>query len=70
MLTHEHLDGLADDVLLQRVGNGCEECFALLFHRYFRQVFARSSMVGFHSSLQNHLSGAISEHVIMKIVGL
>jgi hypothetical protein len=40
MLTHEHIDGFADDVLLQHVGNGCEECFALLFHRYFRQVFA------------------------------
>ncbi len=39
MLTHEHRDALSDDVLLERVGNGCEECFALLFHRYFRQVF-------------------------------
>jgi RNA polymerase sigma-70 factor (ECF subfamily) len=26
-------------VLLQRVNDGCEECFALLFHRYFRHVF-------------------------------
>jgi RNA polymerase sigma-70 factor (ECF subfamily) len=40
MLTHEHSDGFSDDVLLQHVGNGCEECFARLFHRYFRQVFA------------------------------
>jgi RNA polymerase sigma-70 factor (ECF subfamily) len=39
MLAHEHLDGVSDDVLLQRVSDGCEECFALLFHRYFRQVF-------------------------------
>ena len=39
MLTHEHIDGLADDVLLHHLGDGCEECFALLFHRYFRQVF-------------------------------
>jgi DNA-directed RNA polymerase specialized sigma24 family protein len=39
MLSHEHLDRFSDDVLLERVGNGCEECFALLFHRYFRQVF-------------------------------
>jgi RNA polymerase sigma-70 factor (ECF subfamily) len=40
MLTHEHRDAFSDDVLLQHVSNGCEECFALLFHRYFRQVFA------------------------------
>jgi RNA polymerase sigma-70 factor, ECF subfamily len=40
MLTHEHRDAFSDDVLLQHVGNGCEECFALLFHRHFRQVFA------------------------------
>jgi RNA polymerase sigma-70 factor (ECF subfamily) len=40
MSTHEHSDGFSDDVLLQHVGNGCEECFARLFHRYFRQVFA------------------------------
>src|SRR5258708_28711694 len=39
MLTHEHIDGFSDDVLAQHVGNGFEECFALLFHRYFRQVF-------------------------------
>jgi RNA polymerase sigma-70 factor (ECF subfamily) len=39
MLTHEHLDGFSDDVLLQQIGDGCEECFALLFHCYFRQVF-------------------------------
>src|SRR5260370_28072898 len=40
MLTHDHHDGFSDDALLQRIGDGCEECFALLFHRYFRQVFA------------------------------
>jgi len=40
MLTHDHRDGFSDDVLLQGVGDGCEECFALLFHRYFRHVFA------------------------------
>jgi RNA polymerase sigma-70 factor (ECF subfamily) len=40
MLAHDHRDAISDDVLLQHVGNGCEECFALLFHRYFRQVFA------------------------------
>src|SRR5260370_2104693 len=40
MLTHDHRDGFSDDALLQGVGDGCEECFALLFHRYFRQVFA------------------------------
>src|SRR6267143_6116174 len=33
MLTHEHRDGFADDVLLQHVGTGCEECFALLLQR-------------------------------------
>jgi hypothetical protein len=31
MLTHEHRDGFSDDVLLKHVGNGCEECFGLLF---------------------------------------
>ena len=39
MLAHEHLHGISDDALLQRVGEGCDECFAVLFHRYFRQVF-------------------------------
>lgn len=40
MLAHEHRDTFSDDVLLQHVSNGCEECFAVLFHRYFRQVLA------------------------------
>jgi DNA-directed RNA polymerase specialized sigma24 family protein len=40
MFEHEHLATLTDDPLLQNVGNGCEECLALLSHRYFRQVFA------------------------------
>lgn len=39
---HEHPPSLADDELLRNVGQGCSECFALLFHRYCRQVFSVS----------------------------
>lgn len=42
MQGHEHPQGLADDELLRNVGGGCPDCFALLFHRYFRQVFSVS----------------------------
>jgi RNA polymerase sigma-70 factor (ECF subfamily) len=42
MLSHEHSDSLADDVLLRNIGQGCTDCFALLFHRYCRQVFSVS----------------------------
>ncbi len=40
MVEHEHSDNLADESLLRNIHEGCEDCFALLFHRYFRQVFA------------------------------
>jgi RNA polymerase sigma-70 factor, ECF subfamily len=40
MSEHGHPDALSDDGLLQNVRSGCQECFALLFHRYFRQTFA------------------------------
>jgi RNA polymerase sigma-70 factor, ECF subfamily len=40
MSTHEHLEGLADGALLQNMAEGCSDCFALLFRRYWRQVFA------------------------------
>jgi RNA polymerase sigma-70 factor (ECF subfamily) len=40
MSEHEHLGSLADEELLQNICKGCTECFAILFHRYFRQVFA------------------------------
>jgi RNA polymerase sigma-70 factor, ECF subfamily len=42
MATHGHLESLADDELLRSIGEGCSDCFALLFHRYCRQVFSVS----------------------------
>jgi RNA polymerase sigma-70 factor, ECF subfamily len=39
---HEHLEPLADDDLLRNMGQGCSDCFAVLFHRYCRQVFSVS----------------------------
>ncbi len=39
MATHEHDNALRDDVLLGYACDGCADCFAALFHRYFRQVF-------------------------------
>lgn len=40
MVPHAHGDPLEDTVLLENVCAGCSECFASLFHRYCRQVFA------------------------------
>ena len=40
MNTHEHSDILSDEELLHRIREGCEECFAVLFERHFRHVFA------------------------------
>ncbi|MGA8144290.1 MAG: sigma-70 family RNA polymerase sigma factor [Candidatus Acidiferrales bacterium] len=40
MPSHEHLELLADDELLHNIRQGCTDCFALLFHRYCRQVFS------------------------------
>src|SRR6266849_1725615 len=42
MSPHEHSDSLADDDLLRNIVQGCTDCFALLFHRYCRQVFSVS----------------------------
>jgi RNA polymerase sigma-70 factor (ECF subfamily) len=42
MPPHEHFDSLADDDLLRNIVQGCTDCFALLFHRYCRQVFSVS----------------------------
>jgi RNA polymerase sigma-70 factor (ECF subfamily) len=42
MSPHEHFDSLADDDLLRNIVQGCTDCFALLFHRYCRQVFSVS----------------------------
>ena len=42
MSPHEHFDPLADDDLLRNIVQGCTDCFALLFHRYCRQVFSVS----------------------------
>jgi RNA polymerase sigma-70 factor, ECF subfamily len=42
MPSHEHLEPLADDALLRNVGQGCADCFALLFRRYCRQVYSVS----------------------------
>lgn len=40
MSVHDHLEAVADDDLLGNMGQGCTECFALLFRRYCRPVFA------------------------------
>jgi RNA polymerase sigma-70 factor (ECF subfamily) len=40
MPPHEHVDSLADEDLLRNIGQGCADCFALLFHRYCRHAFA------------------------------
>src|ERR1700733_12182693 len=40
MQPHEHLDSLEDDQLLRHVGEGCSQCFELLFRRYCRQVYS------------------------------
>ena len=42
MAYHEHLEPLEDEHLLSNIGDGCTDCFALLFHRYCRQVFSVS----------------------------
>jgi RNA polymerase sigma-70 factor (ECF subfamily) len=42
MSNHEHLERLADEGLLRNIRDGCSDCFALLFHRYCRQVFSVS----------------------------
>src|SRR5712664_4979055 len=42
MMSHEHFESLADDDLLRNIVQGCTDCFALLFHRYCRQVFSVS----------------------------
>lgn len=42
MAHHEHPASLADDELLGNVAQGCDDCFALLFRRYCRQVFSVS----------------------------
>jgi RNA polymerase sigma-70 factor (ECF subfamily) len=47
---HEHSDPLADEQLLRNIGNGCTECFALLFHRYCGQVFSVSYRILRHRS--------------------
>jgi RNA polymerase sigma-70 factor (ECF subfamily) len=40
MSQHKHVGSLADDELLQKVVEGCADCFEQLFRRYDRQVFA------------------------------
>lgn len=42
MFLHSHLETLTDEDLLRNIVHGCNECFALLFHRYCRQVFSVS----------------------------
>ncbi len=38
MRPHDHVKPLADEGLLQNIGQRCSECFEQLFHRYCRQV--------------------------------
>lgn len=40
MRPHDHVKPLADDELLENIGQGCPECFERLFHRYCRQVYS------------------------------
>jgi RNA polymerase sigma-70 factor (ECF subfamily) len=40
MLSHEHAESLADEELLRNTGQGCSECFELLFRRYCRHVYS------------------------------
>lgn len=42
MPLHQHLETLTDEELLCNVVRGCNDCFALLFHRYCRQIFSVS----------------------------
>jgi RNA polymerase sigma-70 factor (ECF subfamily) len=42
MPDHEHRQFLVDEDLLSNISQGCSDCFALLFHRYCRQVFSVS----------------------------
>jgi len=39
-MAHQHAGSVADEVLLHNIGEGCAECFALLFDRYCRRVIA------------------------------
>lgn len=40
MQDHGHAEAVADDDLLRNISQGCSDCFALLFRRYCRPVFA------------------------------
>jgi len=42
MHSHDNPELVKDDELLRNIGEGCTECFTLLFHRYCRQVFCVS----------------------------
>lgn len=42
MHNHDNREPVKDDDLLRNIGEGCTECFTLLFHRYCRQVFCVS----------------------------
>jgi RNA polymerase sigma-70 factor, ECF subfamily len=42
MQAHEHVKSLEDDELLRNIGDGCSECFELLFRRHCRQVYSVS----------------------------
>ena len=37
-MSHLHSESIADEVLVHNIGEGCAECFAILFERYCRQV--------------------------------
>ena len=39
MAVHEHVGLLSDEALLHNIAHGCEDCFDLLFLRFFRSVF-------------------------------
>jgi RNA polymerase sigma-70 factor (ECF subfamily) len=40
MARDDHCERPSDDLLIQHVSRGCAQCFASLFHRYFREVYS------------------------------
>ena len=41
-MSHIHLRSVPDEALVNNIGEGCSDCFALLFERYCRPVFSVS----------------------------
>jgi len=37
---HDHLESLPDELLLHNIADECDDCFTVLFRRYFRQCYS------------------------------